>query len=140
MNLSKSTKPIIAVVGLSNRPDRPSYDVSAYMQRQGYRIVAVNPMYAGTQILGEACYASLTEAAQALGSEVKVDIVNCFRKSADIPPVVDEAIAIGAKCIWMQLGIINTAAADKAKSAGLQVIMNRCIKVDHSMGMTHGVL
>ncbi|WP_034296241.1 CoA-binding protein [Herbaspirillum sp. RV1423] len=141
MNVSNPSKPIIAVVGLSNRPDRPSYDVSAYMQRQGYRIVAVNPMYAGTEILGEHCYASLTKAAEALaGSGVKIDIVDCFRKSGDIPPVVDEAIAIGAACVWMQQGIVNEAAATKAEAAGLTVIMDRCIKVDHAMGITHGVL
>jgi predicted CoA-binding protein len=134
-----SAKPVIAVVGLSNRPDRPSYDVTAYMQRQGYRIVAVNPMYAGQQILGEHCYASLTEAAQALAGQVRIDIVDCFRKSGDIPPVVDEAIAIGATCVWMQQGIVNDAAA-KAEAAGLAVIMDRCIKVDHAMGITHGVL
>ena len=135
-----SAKPVIAVVGLSNRPDRPSYDVSGYMQRQGYRIVAVNPMYAGEQILGEHCYASLTDAAQALAGQVKIDIVDCFRKSADIPPVVDEAIAIGATCVWMQQGIVNDAAAATAEAAGLKVIMDRCIKVDHAMGITHGVL
>jgi predicted CoA-binding protein len=135
-----SAKPVIAVVGLSNRPDRPSYDVTAYMQRQGYRIVAVNPMYAGQQILGEHCYASLTEAAQALAGQVRIDIVDCFRKSGDIPPVVDEAIAIGATCVWMQQGIVNAAAAAKAEAAGLAVIMDRCIKVDHAMGITHGVL
>jgi predicted CoA-binding protein len=135
-----SAKPVIAVVGLSNRPDRPSYDVTAYMQRQGYRIVAVNPMYAGQQILGEHCYASLTEAAQALAGQVRIDIVDCFRKSGDIPPVVDEAIAIGATCVWMQQGIVNDAAAAKAEAAGLAVIMDRCIKVDHAMGITHGVL
>ncbi|MFL9924173.1 CoA-binding protein [Herbaspirillum lusitanum] len=140
MNASTS-KPVIAVVGLSNRPDRPSYDVTAYMQRQGYRIVAVNPMYAGEQILGEHCYASLSEAAGALvAAGVKIDIVDCFRKSADIPPVVDEAIAIGASCVWMQLGIANDTAAAKAEAAGLKVIMDRCIKVEHAMGITHGVL
>ncbi|MCW5299560.1 CoA-binding protein [Herbaspirillum lusitanum] len=135
-----SAKPVIAVVGLSNRPDRPSYDVTAYMQREGYRIVAVNPMYAGQQILGEHCYASLTEAAQALAGQVTISIVDCFRKSADIPPVVDEAIAIGAACVWMQQGIVNDAAAAKAKAAGLTVIMDRCIKIDHAMGISHGVL
>jgi len=141
MNANTAPKPIIAVVGLSNRPDRPSYEVSAYMQHHGYRIVAVNPMYAGTQILGEYCYANLRDAAAALaGSGLKIDIVDCFRKSADIPPVVDEAIAIGATCVWMQQGIVNEAAAAKAQEAGLVVIMDRCIKIDHAMGMTHGVL
>lgn len=110
------------------------------MQRQGYHIVAVNPFYAGTRILGELCHASLTDAASALAGEVRIDIVNCFRKSEDIAPIVDEAIAIGAACIWMQQGIVNTAAAAKAQAAGLNVIMDRCIKIDHAMGMTHGVL
>lgn len=138
---SQSPKPVIAVVGLSNRTDRPSYDVSAYMQHQGYRIVAVNPMYAGTEILGEHCYASLPDAAQALAKDgLKIDIVDCFRKSADIPPLVDDAIAIAATCVWMQQGIVNEAAAAKAQAAGLTVIMDRCIKIDHAMGMTHGVL
>ncbi|EJL83460.1 putative CoA-binding protein [Herbaspirillum sp. CF444] len=141
MHASTTSKPIIAVVGLSNRPDRPSHDVSAYMQHQGYRIVAVNPMYAGTQILGEYCHANLQEAAQALaGAGLKIDIVDCFRKSADIPPIVDEAIAIGAGCVWMQQGIVNEAAAAKAQAAGLVVVMDRCIKIDHAMGVTHGVL
>jgi len=141
MHASTISKPIIAVVGLSNRPDRPSHDVSAYMQHQGYRIVAVNPMYAGTQILGEYCHANLPEAAQALaGAGLKIDIVDCFRKSADIPPIVDEAIAIGAGCVWMQQGIVNEAAAAKARAAGLVVVMDRCIKIDHAMGVTHGVL
>ncbi|MFL9880026.1 CoA-binding protein [Herbaspirillum rhizosphaerae] len=141
MNANTAPKPIIAVVGLSSRPDRPSYDVSAYMQHHGYRIVAVNPMYAGTQILGEYCYANLQDAAAALaGAGLKIDIVDCFRKSADIPPVVDEAIDIGATCVWMQQGIVNEAAAVKAQRAGLVVIMDRCLKIDHAMGITHGVL
>lgn len=140
MNASIASKPIIAVVGLSNRPDRPSYDVSVYMQHHGYRIVAVNPMYAGTQILGEYCYANLQDAAALAGVGLKIDIVDCFRKSGDIPPVVDEAIAIGAGCVWMQQGIVNEAAAAKAQAAGLVVVMDRCIKIDHAMGITHGVL
>lgn len=141
MNASIPGKPIIAVVGLSNRPDRPSYDVSAYLQQHGYRIVAVNPMYACTQILGEHCHATLQEAAQALAaSGERIAIVDCFRKSGDIPPVVDDAIAIGAACVWMQQGIVNDTAAAKARAAGLVVIMDRCIKIDHAMGISHGVL
>lgn len=134
-------KPVIAVVGLSDRANRPSHYVSAYMQEQGYRIVAVNPQYAGSTILGEYCYASLSEAQQALaGQGVQIDIVDCFRRAEDIPPVVEEAIRIGASCVWMQQGIVNEAAAARARDAGLQVVMDRCIKVDHAMGMTHGVL
>ena len=141
MKANTASKPVIAVVGLSNRPDRPSYDVSAYMQYHGYRIVAVNPMYAGTQILGEYCYANLQDAAQALATTgLKIDIVDCFRKSADIPPVVEDAIAVGAACVWMQQGIVNAAAAARAQAAGLVVVMDRCIKIDHAMGITHGVL
>ena len=134
-------KPVIAVVGISNRPDRPSHDVSAYMQRQGYRIVAVNPQYAGQKILNEICFASLAEAAQMLAaSGDKIDIVNCFRRAQDIPPVVDEAILIAATSVWMQQGIINEEAAAVARDAGLIVIMDRCIKVEHALGNSHGVL
>ncbi len=134
-------KPIIAVVGLSNRPERASFDVAAYLQSAGYRIVAVNPMYAGQTILGERCHASLQEASTALaGQGLRVSIVDCFRKSADIPPVVEEAIAIGADCVWMQLDIVNEAAAARARAAGLKVVMDKCIKIEHAMGELHGVL
>jgi predicted CoA-binding protein len=136
-----SRKPVIAVVGLSDRPTRASHEVSAYMQRHGYRIVAINPMYAGSTILGEHCYASLSAAAEAVaGAGERIDIVNCFRRAEDIPPIMDEAIAIGANCIWMQLDIVNEAAAARAREAGLQVIMDRCIKIEHAMGRMHGVL
>lgn len=138
---SSPHKPVIAVVGLSDRPERASHYVSAYMQQEGYRIVAVNPMYAGATILGEHCYATLTEAAQAMSAEgVHIDIVDCFRRAPDIPPVVEEAIAIGAGCVWMQQGIVHEAAAAQARAAGLVVVMDRCIKVDHAMGIMHGVL
>ncbi|MBP0600420.1 CoA-binding protein [Herbaspirillum sp. LeCh32-8] len=134
-------KPVIAVVGLSNRPERASHDVAAYMQAAGYRIVAVNPMYAGQTILGEHCHATLAEANAALAEEgLRISIVDCFRKSADIPPVVDEAIAIGAQCVWMQLEIMHEAAAAKARAAGLKVIMDKCIKIEHRIGDFHGVL
>jgi predicted CoA-binding protein len=134
-------KPIIAVVGLSNRPERASFDVAAYLQSAGYRIVAVNPMYAGQTILGEQCHASLQESSAALaGQGLRISIVDCFRKSADIPPVVEEAIAIGADCVWMQLDIVNEAAAARARAAGLKVIMDKCIKIEHAMGELHGVL
>ncbi|MCA1326198.1 CoA-binding protein [Herbaspirillum sp. alder98] len=136
-----STKPVIAVVGLSNRPERASFDVAAYMQDAGYRIVAVNPMYAGQTILGEHCHASLADAATAVAAEdQRISIVDCFRKSADIPPVVDEAIAIGADCVWMQLDIVHEAAAAKARAAGLTVIMDKCIKIEHRVGNHLGVL
>ncbi|WDZ95708.1 CoA-binding protein [Herbaspirillum sp. WKF16] len=134
-------KPVIAVVGLSNRPERASYDVAAYMQDAGYRIVAVNPMYAGQAILGEHCHATLQEANAALAADgLRISIVDCFRKSADIPPVVDEAIAIGAECVWMQVDIEHEQAAAKARAAGLKVIMDKCIKIEHRMGNLLGVL
>ncbi|MEO8839016.1 MAG: CoA-binding protein [Herbaspirillum sp.] len=132
---------VIAVVGLSMKPDRPSHEVAAYMQHHGYRVVPVNPMYAGTYILNEPCYATLPEAAAALKlQDQRIDIVDCFRKSSAIGPIADEAIAIGAPCLWLQLGVINQAAADKASAAGIQVIMDRCIKIEHREGRLHGVL
>ncbi len=125
----------IAVVGLSAKMNRPSHDVAAYLQRNGYRIVPVNPTYAGTHILDELCYATLSDAARALSKEnINIDIVDCFRKSDDIPPIADEAIAIGVDCLWMQLGIINEEAAAKARAAGVAVVMDRCLKIEHMHG------
>ena len=117
----------IAVVGLSPKPDRASYDVARYMQANGYRIIPVNPNAGVAQILGETVYATLLEASQF----EKMDLVNCFRNSPDIPPLVDGAIAIGAKALWMQLGISHPAAAAKAQAAGLLVVQDRCLKIDH---------
>jgi predicted CoA-binding protein len=114
----------VAVVGLSPKPHRDSYRVAQYMQQQGWRIIPVNPN--AQVVLGEKAYASLTEAARF----EKIDLVNCFRNSEDIAPLVDEAIAIGAKAVWMQLGIEHPAAAVKARAAGLQVVQNRCLKID----------
>ncbi|WP_027864635.1 CoA-binding protein [Massilia alkalitolerans] len=122
----------IAIVGLSNKPDRASNEVAAYLQQNGYRIVPVNPSYAGETILGEQVYATLQEAADALASNgQRIDIVDCFRKSEDIPPIAREAIAVRAGCLWMQLDIENQAAADLARAAGLDVVMNHCIKIEH---------
>lgn len=122
----------IAVVGLSLKPDRASHGVARYMQQHGYRIIPVNPTYAGVHILGEHCYATLTQAVATLAEEgVKIDLVNCFRRSEYIMPVVMEAIAMGARCVWMQLGIIDQVAAVKAERAGLTVIMDKCIKIEH---------
>lgn len=122
---------VIAVVGLSAQWHRPSYFAARYMQQHGYRIVPVNPGY--QEVLGERCYPSVTEAAKALAAEgVKIDMVDCFRKSEDIPPIADEAIAIGARCLWMQLGIENAQAARKAEAAGLDVVANRCVKIEHA--------
>ncbi|GAB3542659.1 CoA-binding protein [Noviherbaspirillum agri] len=123
----------IAVIGLSSHHDRPSHEVAEYMQRHGYRIVPVNPTYAGTHILGEHCYATLTQAAAALAETgSSIDIVDCFRKPEHILPVVVEAIAINAHCVWMQLGVVDHAAAEKARTAGLAVVMDKCIKIEHA--------
>jgi len=122
----------IAIVGLSNKPDRASYGVAEYLQGQGYRILPVNPAYVGEEILGEKVYASLQEAADAMApSGTRIDIVDCFRKSEDIPPLARDAIAIRAGCLWMQLEIENQAAADLARAAGLDVVMNHCLKIEH---------
>ena len=119
----------IAVVGLSSKVHRASYQVAAYLQQQGYRIIPVNPREAGNRILGEYCYASLIQAAH----QHQIDIVDCFRKAEDIPPVVAEAIAIGARCVWMQTGIEHAGAAQLARQAGLMVIENLCLKVAHQI-------
>jgi predicted CoA-binding protein len=122
----------VAVVGLSNKPDRASHEVADYLQQHGYRVVPVNPSYAGDTILGEPVYATLQDAADALARGGRhIDIVDCFRKSEDIGPVARDAVAIRASCLWMQLGIENQAAADVARAAGLDVVMNRCIKIEH---------
>ena len=114
----------IAVVGLSHKPHRASHYTARYMKEHGYRVIPVNPKY--QEVLEETCYPGLRDVPE------RVDVVNCFRKSADIPPIVDDAIAIGAKAIWLQLGIANEAAAQKAREAGLDVVMNRCIMVEHT--------
>jgi predicted CoA-binding protein len=118
----------IAVVGLSSRPERASHQVASYLQQHGHRIIPINPTYAGQSILGEHCYATLTQASKEHGV---IDIVDCFRKSADILPVAEEAVAIGARCLWMQLGIVNEDAARLAQKAGMMVIMDRCLKIEH---------
>lgn len=123
----------VAVVGLSPKPHRDSYQVARYMQARGWRIVPVNPMAAGQTILGEPVYPSLTEAAR----HERIELVNCFRNSADIPPIVDEAIAIGALAVWMQLGVEHEAAAEQARQAGLRVVQNRCLKIDHAQNQNH---
>jgi predicted CoA-binding protein len=122
----------IAVVGLSFKTHRASHSVAHYMQAHGYRILPVNPSYAGREILGELVYASLQEAAAAI-APARIDIVDCFRNARDIPPIVHDAIAVGAGCVWMQQGIEHDAAAEQARAAGLDVVMDRCIKVDHAM-------
>ena len=123
----------IAVVGLSTKPERASYGVAHYLQQHGYRIVPVNPTYAGQEILGEKTHASLQEAADALAaSGARIDIVDCFRKSEEMPAVARDAVAVRAGALWMQLGVVNQAAADLASSAGLDVVMDQCLKVQHA--------
>lgn len=123
----------IAVVGLSPKPERAAGHVAAYLQQQGYKIVPVNPTYAGQQLLGEPVYASLREAADALAAAGQsIDIVDCFRKSADMPAVAREAVEVRAKCLWMQLDVVNQGAADLASAAGLDVVMDHCIKIEHA--------
>jgi predicted CoA-binding protein len=113
----------IAVVGLSHKRWRSSYGVSEYMQSSGYRIIPVNP--AESEVLGEKAYATLDDV------PVPIDIVNVFRRSEFVPEVVDAAIRIGAKCVWMQEGVIHEDAAAKARAAGLEVVMDRCILKEH---------
>ncbi len=125
-SLLQETK-VIAVVGLSDKPFRPSYDVAGYMQSQGYKIVPVNPLH--SEILGEKCYPNLKSI------PFPVDMVNVFRKSEDCLPIAQEAVAIGAKSLWLQLGVINIAAINHAKEHGLTAVMNQCLKIEH---MIHG--
>lgn len=114
---------VIAVVGLSANWWRPSYFVAKYLQDLGYRVIPINPAY--TEVLGEKCYASLKEVPE------KIDMVDCFRKAEEIPALADDAIAIGAKCLWMQLGVVNHDAEKRAAQAGLDVVMDRCVKIEH---------
>lgn len=124
---------VIAVVGLSDRPDRPSYRVAAYMQRRGYRIVPVNPRLAGRQVLGETVYASLAEAQQALRAQGSaIGMVDVFRRAADVPPVIEEAIAAGARSVWLQLGIRHDEALARAAAAGLDTVQDLCLKIEHA--------
>ena len=114
---------VIAVVGLSADWFRPSYFAAKYMQEHGYTVIPVNPKY--PEILGEKCYKSLRDVPR------KIDIVDVFRKPQDVMPIAEDAIAIGAKVLWQQLGVKNEAAAAKARAAGLDAIMDRCVKIEH---------
>jgi len=116
----------IAVVGLSADWHRPSNFAAAYMQKCGYRIVPVNPRYAGTEVLGEPCVASLADIAQ------PVDMVDVFRRTEDVLPIARQAVAIGAKCLWQQIGVKNADAACLAREAGLDTVMDRCVKIEHA--------
>ncbi len=113
---------VFAVVGLSPRPERPSHDVASFLKRMGYRIVPVNPGH--SEILGETCYSDL------LSIPFSIEVVDIFRRSEEVTPIVDQAIAVGAKAVWMQIGVTNDAAAEKARAAGLAVVMDRCPKIE----------
>jgi predicted CoA-binding protein len=114
---------VLAVVGLSAQWHRPSYFAAKYMQEHGYRVIPVNPSY--DTILGEKCYKSVRDI------PVSVDIVDCFRKGSEIGPIAEDAIAIGAKVLWMQLGVRNADARARAEGAGLEVVEDRCVKIEH---------
>jgi uncharacterized protein len=114
----------IAVVGLSPKPERPSHQVARYLIAAGYIVIPVNP--GQREIMGLPCYPDL------MAIPHTIDIVDCFRRAEDIPPIAEQAIVIGAKVLWLQLGIINQAAAERAAAAGLDVVMDRCIKIDHA--------
>ena len=123
----------IAVVGASPRPHRPSHGVMRYLQRQGYRTIPVNPFAAGATILGERCYASLGEIAE------PIDMVDVFRRSEAAGEAVDAAIQIGARAVWLQLGVIDAAAASRAEARGLKVVMDRCPAIEiPRLGLTRG--
>jgi predicted CoA-binding protein len=113
----------IAVVGLSSDPSRPSYGVTQYLQRAGYRIIPVNPNE--TEVLGEKSYARLEDVPE------KIDIVDVFRRPQEVPPVAESAIRVGAKVLWLQLGIENAEASEKARAAGLTVVEDACILIEH---------
>jgi uncharacterized protein len=114
----------IAVVGLSAEWHRPSFFAAKYMQQHGYRIVPVNPRYA--EVLGERCYASLRDIPH------PVDMVDVFRRTEDVLPIAEQAIEIGARCLWQQIGVKNLAAADLACAAGLDAVLDRCVKIEHA--------
>ncbi|HEX4650413.1 MAG TPA: CoA-binding protein [Granulicella sp.] len=116
----------IAVIGLSDNPDKPSHYVSAYMQQQGYKILPVNPSL--TEVLGEPAYASLSDLVQA---GIKPDLVNVFRVPSFIPAIVDEMLELGLRNLWVQQGIVNLEAAARAEEGGTRVVMDRCIMVEH---------
>jgi predicted CoA-binding protein len=114
----------VAVVGLSDKPHRDSHRVATYLQRAGYRVIPVNPMV--TEVLGEKAYPSLRDVPEA------IEIVDVFRRAEAVPAIVDDAIAVGAKVVWMQDGIVHNEAAGKARAAGLQVVMNKCMLREHA--------
>jgi hypothetical protein len=116
----------IAVVGLSANPERPSYNVAKYLQEAGYNVIPVNPTV--DEVLGEKSYPDLLS----IPKDIDIDVVDIFRRSEAVPPIVDEALARGTKVIWMQEGVVNQEAAKKAENAGVEVIMDKCIKKEHA--------
>ncbi len=114
----------IAVIGLSAEWHRPSYFVAKYLQQHGYRIIPVNPRYA--EVLGERCYPSLSDIPQ------PVDMVDVFRRTEDVLPIAEQAVAIGARCLWQQIGVKNLAAAERVRAAGLDTVLDRCVKIEHA--------
>ncbi len=115
---------VVAVVGLSANWYRPSYFAAKYLQEHGYRIIPVNPGH--QEILGERCYPELAAIPEA------IDVVDCFRRGEEIPALAEQAIAVGARVLWLQLGVINTAASERARTAGLDVVVDRCMKIEHA--------
>jgi len=113
----------VAIVGISSEPSRPSFRVAAYLREQGYKIIPVNP--SATSVMGEVCYPRLTAVPE------PVEVVDVFRQGEALPPIVDDAIAIGAKAVWMQEGVVNEEAAAQARRAGLLVVMDKCMRKEH---------
>jgi len=120
-----SSSKTVAVIGISPKEDRPSYIVASYLKSKGYRIIPVRPD--GEWILGEQVYHTLSE----IPREIGVDVVDIFRRSEDVPPIVEEAVQRGIKVVWMQEGVIHKEASEKAEKAGLKVVMDRCMKKEH---------
>lgn len=120
-----SSSKTVAIIGISPKGDRPSYIVASYLKSKGYRIIPVRPD--GEWILGEQVYHSLSE----IPREIRVDVVDIFRRSEDVPPIVEEAVQRGIKVVWMQEGVIHKEASEKAEKAGLKVVMDRCMKKEH---------
>ena len=114
----------VAMVGLSANWYRPSFFAAKYLQEHGFRVIPVTPRY--DEILGEECYPSLGEVPE------RIDVVDCFRRAEEIPSLAEQAIEVGARVLWMQLGIVNEAAAERAEGAGLEVVMNRCMKIEYA--------
>ena len=115
----------IAVVGLSANWYRPSFFAAKYLQQHGYRVIPVNPAYVDSGVLGETCYPSLADIPE------PVDVVDCFRKAEETPGLASQAVGIGAKVLWLQLGVVNEEAAAIARDGGLEVVMDRCMKIEH---------